>query len=216
MAVIMAIIMILSGCASMNKTEKGAVIGTAGGAATGAVIGRASGNAALGAIIGAVVGGTAGAVIGKQMDKQAEELKKEVPDASVERFEEGIILGLSDKVLFDIDKSVLTPSSQKSLEKLAEILNKYPDTNVEIQGHTDNTGTNEHNQALSEQRATSVFNYLADKNISTLRLITKGYGEMAPKVTNDTDENRAQNRRVDFLIYASDKMKAAAKKEAVN
>jgi outer membrane protein OmpA-like peptidoglycan-associated protein len=216
LAIMMAVVLLMSDCARMNKTQKGAVIGTAGGAATGAVIGRASGNTALGTIIGAVVGGAAGAIIGRQMDKQAEELKKEVPDANVIRFEEGIILELSDKVLFDVDKSALTPASKQSLEKLAEILVKYPDTKIEIQGHTDNTGTSEHNQTLSEQRARSVFNNLADKNISTLRMITKGYGETAPKVANDTEGNRSLNRRVDFLIYANDKLKAAAKKEASN
>src|SRR5512145_2777421 len=129
--------MLLGSCASMNKTQKGAVIGTAGGAAAGAVIGRASGNTALGAIIGATVGGVTGAVIGNQMDKQAEELKKEVPNATVERVGEGIIVELNDKVLFDFGKSDLSVASKQSLDKIIVVVNKYPDTNIEIQGHTD-------------------------------------------------------------------------------
>ncbi len=207
-------VVLLSGCARMNKTQKGAVVGTATGAAAGAVIGRASGNTALGAIIGATVGGVAGAVIGNQMDKQAEELKKELPDATVERFGEGIILELPDKVLFDFNKSDLTVDSKQSLDKIIDIFNKYSDTNIEIQGHTDSKGSTEYNQNLSVQRATSVSSYLTQKNIPSARLSIKGYGEEAPKYTNDTDEGRAGNRRVEFLIYASDKMKAEAQKEA--
>src|SRR5688572_26403397 len=101
-------VIILSGCKSMNKTQKGAAIGTAGGAATGAVIGRAAGNTAMGAIIGAAVGGVTGAVIGRKMDKQAEEIKKEVPGAKVERVGEGIVVEFNNKVLFAVDKSDLS------------------------------------------------------------------------------------------------------------
>ncbi|MDZ7634013.1 MAG: glycine zipper domain-containing protein [Bacteroidales bacterium] len=97
---IVSTLMIISGCASWNKTQKGAVVGTAAGGTMGAVIGRASGNTALGAIIGATVGGATGAVIGNQMDKQAEEIKKTVPDAKVERVGEGIIVEFSSNVLF--------------------------------------------------------------------------------------------------------------------
>jgi len=206
--------MLLGSCASMNKTQKGAVIGTAGGAAAGAVIGRASGNTALGAIIGATVGGVTGAVIGNQMDKQAEELKKEVPNATVERVGEGIIVELSDKVLFDFGKSDLSVVSQQSLDKIIVVLNKYPDTNIEIQGHTDSKGSTEFNQSLSVKRANSVYNYLTSKSLASSRLNIKGFGEDAPKYTNDTEDGRAQNRRVEFLITANEKMKAEAQKAA--
>jgi len=211
---IMAVAVILSGCASWNKTQKGAVIGTAGGAATGAVIGRASGNTALGTIIGATVGGVAGAVIGNQMDKQAKEIKEELPNAKVERVGEGIVVELSDKVLFDFNKSDLTQTAQNSLDKIIVVLNKYSDTDIEIQGHTDSKGTNAYNQTLSVNRANSVSRYLTAKNIASSRLSVKGFGEEAPKYTNDTDEGRTQNRRVEFLITANEKMKAEAKKAA--
>jgi outer membrane protein OmpA-like peptidoglycan-associated protein len=203
-----------SGCKTWNKTQKGAVIGTAGGAAVGAVIGRASGNTALGAIIGATVGGVAGAVIGRQMDKQAEEMKKNIPDATVERVGEGIIVEFNSKILFAFDKSTLSSEAQVNLNKLINILNKYPDTNIEVQGHTDDVGTANYNMALSRRRASAVSSYLSSNGIASSRLTTKGFGESANKVSNSTEDGQAQNRRVEFLITANEKMKAAAAKEA--
>jgi outer membrane protein OmpA-like peptidoglycan-associated protein len=208
------IAILFAGCSSMNRTQKGAAIGTAGGAAAGAVIGRASGNTALGAIIGATVGGVTGAVIGRQMDKQAEELKNEVPDAKVERVGEGIIVELSDKVLFDFGKSDLTDASRRSLDKIVEVFNNYPDTNIEVQGHTDDKGTEEYNQGLSVRRAVTVTDYLNNKGIVNSRLNVKGFGELAPKYDNASDDGRTQNRRVEFLITANEKMKADAAKSA--
>ncbi|MBN2634416.1 MAG: OmpA family protein, partial [Bacteroidales bacterium] len=190
-----------------------AVAGTAAGGAMGAVIGRASGNTALGAIIGAAVGGGAGAVIGHQMDKQAEEIAKSVPDAKVERVGEGIIVEFSSNVLFAFDKSDLSADAKTSLDKLVKVLNSYPDTNIEVQGHTDSKGSVAYNQNLSEQRAAVVSGYLSDKNITAGRLTIKGFGENAPKYDNATADGRTQNRRVEFLISANEKMIAAAKKE---
>jgi outer membrane protein OmpA-like peptidoglycan-associated protein len=205
---------LFSGCKSMNKSQKGAVIGTAGGAAAGAVIGKAAGNTALGAIIGATVGGVTGAVIGRQMDKQAEEIKKANPDAKVERVGEGIVVEFTDKILFDFDHSNLTASAMTNLDKVADVLKKYPDTDIEVQGHTDSKGTVKYNQLLSERRATSVSHYLTEQHIVSSRLTTKGFGENMPKYTNDNDEGQTQNRRVEFLITANEKMKADARQEA--
>src|SRR5205085_5104680 len=148
--------MVIAGCKSMNKTQKGAVIGTAGGAAVGAVIGKAAGNTAMGAIIGATVGGVTGAVIGKKMDQQAKEIKKDVPGAKVERVGEGIVVEFNEKILFGFDRSDLNSSATRSLDNLATILQKYPDTDIEVQGHTDNVGTETYNQGLSEKRAAAV------------------------------------------------------------
>jgi outer membrane protein OmpA-like peptidoglycan-associated protein len=180
----------------------------------GAVIGKASGNTALGAIIGAAVGGATGAVIGHQMDKQAEEIKKTVPDAKVERVGEGIIVEFSSKVLFGFDKSLISYDAKANLDKLVTVLNSYPDTNIELQGHTDSKGSESYNQNLSEERAGTVSGYLAGKGIASSRLTTKGFGETAPKYGNDTDDGRAENRRVEFLITANEKMKAEAEKVA--
>ena len=209
---IVSTIMFLSGCASWNKTEKGAVVGTAAGGTMGAVIGRASGNTALGAIIGATVGGATGAVIGHQMDKQADEIKNSVPDAKVERVGEGIIVEFNSNILFGFDQSNLSDDAKTSLNKLVKILNDYPDTNIEVQGHTDSKGSAAYNQDLSERRANTVSVYLDGKNIKAGRLSIKGFGESAPKYENDTAEGRTENRRVEFLITANDKMKAEAAK----
>jgi len=208
------IMIILSGCKSMNKTQKGAVIGTAGGGAAGAVIGRASGNTALGAIIGAAVGGVTGAVIGRKMDKQAEEIKKDVPGAKVERVGEGIVVEFNSQILFAHDKSDLSSAAQDNLNELHQILTKYPDTNIEIQGHTDSDGTDTYNMTLSERRATSVASYLREKGVPSGRISTKGFGETAPKYSNTSEDGKSQNRRVEFLITANEKMKSDAKKES--
>ena len=202
------------GCKSWNKTQKGAAVGTVGGAAAGAVIGRVAGNTALGAIIGATVGGVAGAVIGNKMDKQAEEMKKNLPDAKIERIGEGIVVEFSDKILFGFDKSNLSTDARANLTKLVAILQKYPDTNIEVQGHTDNKGTTSYNKDLSERRATSVSGYLSENGIASSRFSIKGYGETSPKYYNDTEDGQAQNRRVEFLISANAKMKADAANEA--
>ena len=153
-------VMLMASCKSLNRSQKGAVIGTAGGAAAGAVIGKASGNTAMGAIIGAAVGGVAGAIIGRQMDKQAEEIEKEVKGVRVERVGEGIVVEFSNQVLFGFDRSDLTTSAKSTLNDLRDVLQKYPETNIEIQGHTDSKGTTSYNQELSERRAVAVAEYL--------------------------------------------------------
>src|SRR6187397_343934 len=201
-------------CKSLNKTQKGAVIGTAGGAAVGAVIGKAAGNTAMGAIIGAAAGGVTGAVIGHQMDKQAEEMKKAIPDAEVVRVGEGIVIEFNSKILFGFDQSGLTTDARTNLNKLLAIMQKYPDTNIEVQGHTDSKGTTRYNQKLSEDRASTVSYYLSGNGVTTSRLTIIGFGETLPRYTNDTDDGQSQNRRVDFLISANEKMKAEAAKEA--
>jgi len=205
-----------TGCSSWNKTQKGAAIGTAGGAAAGAVIGKAAGNTAMGAIIGATVGGVTGAVIGRKMDKQAEEIKNQVPGAKVERVGEGIVVEFNSAVLFGFDQSALTGDAKQTLGDLETILTKYPDTDLEIQGHTDNVGTENYNMKLSERRASSVAKYLRNEGVSSSRISTVGMGEEYPKYTNETDAGRAENRRVEFLITANEKMKQDAAQEAGN
>jgi outer membrane protein OmpA-like peptidoglycan-associated protein len=209
-----AFAIMLAGCKNMSRSQKGAVIGAAGGGTIGAVIGKATGNTALGAILGATVGGVTGAVIGRKMDKQAEEIKKEVPGAKVERVGEGIVVEFNNKVLFGFDQAELGSGAKASLDDLVVVLNKYPDTNIEIQGHTDDSGTETYNQGLSERRAGAVSSYLRSNGISSGRITTRGFGETAPKYSNDNEDGRANNRRVDFLITANEKMKKEAEKEA--
>ena len=206
---------IMMGC-NATKSQKGAVIGGTAGAVGGTIIGKAAGNKTLGTIIGAVVGGTAGAIIGRDMDKQAEEIKNDIPGAKVERVEEGIKVEFNEKILFEFSKSDLGDSAKKNLNSLITVLNNYPNTNIEIQGHTDSRGTDDYNMGLSVRRATAVRDYLRQNGIAAPRMTTKGFGESAPSYSNDTPEGMAQNRRVEFLITANDKMKAEAKKEAAN
>lgn len=214
--VVLCSALIFTGCATWNKTQKGAVVGTAAGGAAGAIIGRASGNTALGAIIGAAVGGASGAVIGRQMDKQAEEIKKTVPDAKVERVGEGIVVEFSSNVLFAFDKSNISKEAKTNLNKLVTVLNEYSETDIEIQGHTDNKGSEAYNQSLSEKRAGAVSYYLTGKGINSTRVRINGYGETSPKYLNETADGRSQNRRVEFMITANEKMKAEAEKQVSN
>jgi outer membrane protein OmpA-like peptidoglycan-associated protein len=213
---LMAALISLPSCSSWNKTQKGAAVGTAAGGAMGAVIGKASGNTALGAIIGAAAGGGAGAIIGHQMDKQAEEIQETVPDAKVVRVGEGIVVEFSSAVLFGFDQSSLTSASKENLNKLVLILDEYAETDIEIQGYTDSKGSHEYNQGLSERRAIAVSNYIVKKNISSNRITIVGYGETLPKYSNETTDGRSQNRRVEFVITANDKMKKDAAKQASN
>jgi outer membrane protein OmpA-like peptidoglycan-associated protein len=210
------IIMMAAGCSSLNRTKKGAIIGTASGTAMGAVIGKTTGNTALGAIIGAAVGGTAGAIIGSKMDKQAEEIQKKLPEAQVVRVGEGIVVEFNSNVLFGFDKSLLSTDAKNNLDRLSGILKDFPDTNIEVQGHTDSQGSESYNKNLSEQRANEVAQYLVQKGISNTRMTINGFGELLPKYINTTADGRLLNRRVEFLISANDTMKAEAQKLATN
>jgi len=205
--------MSLAGCKTMNRSQKGAVIGGAGGGVVGGVVGRSIGNTAMGAIIGATVGGVGGAIIGRQMDKQAEEIAKEMGDVDVIREGEAIVIKFKDKVLFGYDRSDLSDDAKTSLDKLRATLLKYPETNITVIGHTDSKGTAKYNQTLSESRANSVASYTSRNGIDNNRLTAIGKGETDPVATNDTEEGSASNRRVEFVITANEKMKAEAKKE---
>ncbi len=205
---------LLAGCDSMNKSQKGAIIGAGGGAAVGAVVGKVAGNTGMGAVIGGTVGGVAGAIIGKKMDQQAQEIEKEVAGAKVERVGEGIVVEFNSAVLFGFDQSTVTPQAQETLKDLIKVLNKYPDTDLTIDGHTDSKGTADYNQKLSERRAGNVAGYLTSNGIAIERISTRGFGLTQPKYDNATAEGRAQNRRVEFAITANDKMKADAQREA--
>lgn len=211
--VVLISLILLTSCKSVNKTQTGSAIGTAGGGAIGAIIGRASGNTALGAIIGATVGGVTGAVIGNKMDKQAQEIRKQVPGVKVERIGEGIAATFNSKILFAPGSADLSETDQRNLNELGKVLIKYPDTNIEIQGHSDNVGDSTVNQTLSETRANSVAAYLIKKNIFSERMTTKGFGQTAPKYNNNSEKGRTENRRVEFMITANEKMKEEARKE---
>ena len=161
------------GCAWNNKA-KGGAIGAGAGGVVGGVIGHAAGNTAVGAILGAAVGGTAGVLIGNKMDKQAEEMRREVENAKIERVGEGIKTTFDAGILFATNSSNLAPPARTSIESLVKILNKYPDTNIMIEGDTDNTGTEEYNQKLSERRAQAVADYAKSLGVAGSRISTVG------------------------------------------
>ncbi|MDB5116963.1 MAG: hypothetical protein JWQ79_2455 [Mucilaginibacter sp.] len=206
----LAIGVLSAGCSSLTKTQKGAAIGAGAGGTIGAFIGHSAGNTALGAIIGGAVGGTAGAFIGHKMDKQAAEIKQTVPGATVVRQGEGIIIKFDSGILFDSDKADLKAAAQSNLHNLAASLQNNPQTNILIVGHTDNTGTQDHNMDLSIKRAESVRSFLVSSNVDGSRLTTQGKGETEPIADNNTVNGRTQNRRVEIAIVANDQMKKQA------
>jgi outer membrane protein OmpA-like peptidoglycan-associated protein len=146
------------------------------------------------------------------MDKQAEEMEKELEDAKVERVGEGILIRFDSGILFGYDSSTLQPEAKANISKLADILKKYPDSNILITGHTDSDGSEKYNQTLSEKRAKSVSDYAVYKGISSSRLSIVGLGESEPVASNDTADGKQLNRRVEIAIYASEEMKAAAER----
>lgn len=212
---------VFTSCESLkntNKAQRGAAIGALGGALLGGVLGNnlgKGGNGAMGAVLGGIVGGVAGGVIGNKMDKQAREIQTALPGAAVERVGEGIHLVLGENaVRFETNKATLTVVAKANLDKLVPVFNQYPDTNIQIYGHTDNVGAPEYNLNLSNERAASVKAYLAQKGIKSIRFKTTGLGITEPIASNDTPVGRSQNRRVEFAILANDKMVQDAKKEA--
>ncbi len=202
-----------SGCASWgSKQTKGAGIGAAGGGALGALIGHKTGSTVRGAIIGAVVGGAAGAIIGNRMDAQAEKLAQELEDAQVSRVGEGIAVTFDSGILFAFDSAELRPEARSNLRKLADSLEAEARTNVMIVGHTDSAGSDAYNQQLSERRGRSAEDYLASLGVASSRLDSRGRGEVEPISSNETDEGRRQNRRVELAIYANDAWRDEAKR----
>lgn len=209
----LAVAILASGCATNPDGSyefKNTAIGSLGGAALGAGVGALVGgkshrgrNAAIGGLTGAVVGGG----IGNYMDRQAAALKKNLPDAEVVRDGDKVYVALPSGILFDTGKDMLKPAAKDSLSKAAATL-KASETNIIVQGHTDSTGSAAVNQPLSERRASHVRDFLASNGVPSSRLTAVGYGSSNPAVSNDTDANRALNRRVQLEISPTEKLKA--------
>lgn len=217
--------LLFNSCEAIKKStsqQRGVAVGATSGAVIGGVIGNNVGNknnTAFGAILGAAIGGVAGGIIGNKMDKQAQDIKAAIPGATVERVGEGINVtfdelnpdGSKAGVYFANDQYSINGNAQLALGMLQKVFNDYPDTNILIEGHTDNVGSANYNLGLSEKRAKAVSDALLMTGINANRITTKWYGESQPKVDNSTDENKALNRRVQFVITANEKMKAEAK-----
>jgi len=212
--------MALVGCAT--KTQTGALVGTGIGAAVGAGLGQAIGRntsaTLIGAAAGAAAGGLAGSAIGNYMDKQEASMRKALADseaASIQRENQVLAQAESSSTkkaldvltvtfksdfLFSVNSSTLLPGAYDELERVANVLNQYPQTTMRISGHTDGTGTAEYNQKLSERRAQSVKDALVGMGVDQARMNTIGYGKSKPIASNDTDSGRQQNRRVEIRI----------------
>ena len=137
------------------------------------------------------------------MDQQAKELQQDIPGATVSRVGEGIAVTFASGLLYDFDSDVVRAEAAANLRNLAASLNKYPNTDLLIVGHTDAVGTSEYNQTLSQRRATSAANYLASQGVASTRLQSVGRGETEPIAANDTEAGRQLNRRVEIAIIAN-------------
>jgi outer membrane protein OmpA-like peptidoglycan-associated protein len=211
-----SIALIAGGCTTLKEHKKTA-IGTAAGAAVGAGVGAAI-DGGRGAAIGAVVGALAGGTIGYMFERQEREFKQALADseaASIKREQrvledatneaarrdvEVLVLTFQGDVWFDTGSAALKPGAYTEIDRVAAILNRYPETSIRIEGHTDSSGSESFNQELSEKRAASVKNALLSKNVSETRLQTIGYGESKPVAGNDTEGGRQLNRRVEIVI----------------
>ncbi|HEX5760688.1 MAG TPA: OmpA family protein [Thermoanaerobaculia bacterium] len=182
-----------------DKTVKGGSIGAVVGAAGAVAAGKREADEIL---AGAVIGAGVGAGIGAYMDAQEEKLAR-IPGTTVERVdEETLLVHFDSDVLFDVDSATIDSSGRDALEQVAEVLSEYRKTAVVVQGHTDSTGSEEHNERLSERRATSVERYLEQRGVDGGRIIAEGYGEGYPVASNASESGRQLNRRVDILLKA--------------
>jgi outer membrane protein OmpA-like peptidoglycan-associated protein len=201
---------LITGCATdgtMTETGKGATIGTLGGAALGAAIGSLSGDAGKGALIGAIGGALAGGMVGAYMENQRKEFEKALAEeisAGVIRVEklpnDQLLVGMTGETTFEVDSDQIKPGFYSTMDKISGIVNKYGKTELKVAGHTDSTGSAQHNQTLSERRAMSVERYLEGDGVVPQRIYAAGYGKNQPVADNTTEAGRRLNRRVDITI----------------
>ena len=205
--IILFCLSVLTTCTLQTKTQKGGTYGAAGGAVAGALIGQVIGGdteaTLIGAAIGAAVGGAGGAAVGHMMDKQEEEMRQALADseaAAIRREGNLLAISLRADVTFDTDSSVVKPGLYSEIDRIANILIKYPQTVIQVEGHTDSTGTESYNLELSARRAEAVKNLLVQRGVDLSRILTIAFGESAPIASNETDYGRAQNRRVEIKV----------------
>lgn len=204
----------LAGCTGLDRatddpnrrTKEGAVTGALLGAVAGALTGEDGGERTRGALIGAAVGAGTGAFVGSRLDKQAAELQAELGSGRIQIINEGdhLVVRMPDDILFAVDSADITPALRDDLRALAANLNRYPDSTVQVIGHTDNTGGTAYNQGLSERRAAAVSNTLVADGVSAGRVQSRGLGETQPIASNDTAVGKASNRRVEVKIFPTE------------
>lgn len=210
-AVAATVSILVTGCASdgsgMTETGKGAAIGTASGAALGAIVGSLSANAGRGALIGAVGGALAGGMVGAYMESQRKDFEKALAQeisSGVIRVQklpdDQLLVGMTGETAFEVDSDQINPGFYSTMDKIAGIVTKYGKTELAVAGHTDNTGSVAHNEALSQRRAGSVEQYLEGQGVLPQRIFSSGYGMSQPIASNSTEAGRRLNRRVDITI----------------
>jgi outer membrane protein OmpA-like peptidoglycan-associated protein len=194
MGLLVSVLMLGAGCATPGKrTATGAAAGAIVGGAAGAMVGENFEGAAIGAGVGAV----AGAAVGNYLDKQARELEQV---AETRRTEEGLLLNLRNDLLFETDSAVLTEPAIAQVTRIGDILVKYPENRIRIEGHTDSRGTVPYNEALSLRRAEAVYRVLTSRGVAPRQIMVLGQGETEPVAPNETPAGRSANRRVELHI----------------
>ena len=213
LAGILSVSAVLSGCAADGSSrpfthmESGAMIGAAGGAVVGAMAYKK--DRTKGAVVGAVGGALAGGAVGAYMDSQKRDLEKNLAkeiqagQARVEKLSEQVVrITMTSQTAFDTDSSAIKPGFHSTMDKVADVVVRYGKTTLTIVGHTDNVGTDEYNQQLSQRRALSVAQYLESRRVDALRLATAGKGETEPVTSNTSESGRQANRRVQIYVEA--------------
>jgi len=201
-------VVLVAGCAApQNKQEQGTRVGALGGAAAGALLGQVIGGDTKGTLIGAGIGALAGGLvgnrIGKSMDEQEAAMRRElasVDAANIQRNADVLAVTFRSDYLFAVGSANLNPGAYNEISRVSRVLNQYPDTSIQVAGHTDSTGSEESNQALSERRAENVKNALVGQGVHPNRISTLGSGESAPIADNSTEAGRQLNRRVIITI----------------
>jgi outer membrane protein OmpA-like peptidoglycan-associated protein len=212
-ALAMVILFAVAGCSAMQtRTQKGSatgvVVGGAAGAGLGQAIGRSTEATLIGMGIGALLGGIAGHEIGFYMDQQEMELQQALANqqaASLYREQNLLVVTFKSDFLFDVDSSVLKPSGYSEIDRVTNVLKKYPETRILVEGHTDSTGSETYNQKLSERRAQAVKNAIVSRGVAESRIETAGFGESKPYGSNQTAAGRQLNRRVNVVIIPLDR-----------
>ncbi|MBA17188.1 MAG: hypothetical protein CMN73_12655 [Sphingomonas sp.] len=190
----------VTGQRRLSNTAIGGIGGALGGYLLGDIIGGR--NSRTESLIGAGIGGIAGAAVGSYMDRQERELRERTQgtDVSVVREGDDLILSMPSNVTFSTDSSTIQPQFRSTLDQVSSVLANYENTFVDVYGHTDSVGSEAYNQALSERRASSVADYLSTHGVNSARIATRGFGETQPVASNETEEGRAANRRVEIKL----------------
>jgi outer membrane protein OmpA-like peptidoglycan-associated protein len=206
--IVIALAVVLAGCATegpLGHRETGSIIGAVGGAVIGAM--AYDRNRSKGALIGAVGGALAGGAVGRYMDDQRRDLEKNLSEeiklgqARIEKLPNDVVrVTMTDQTAFETNSAQIKSGFHSTMDKLADVVVRYNKTSLTVVGHTDNVGTNEYNQKLSERRALSVAQYLESKRVNSMRLAISGKGETQPLATNATDGGRQANRRVEIYV----------------